>query len=131
LDALLPTGHLKVILSTGFNWMIHLCRDYKYSGYILQAANCGRQKDRSSGKRVPPVLFTHPVLFTQKIDASQRHSAKITTSFPRRRQSSLSSDRAIKISPPGIALLYPSCLPGSFPLLETVFPCTVTFLLRE
>ena len=47
------------------------------------------------------------------IPASQRHS-RITTSFPRRRESSPSADRTVKISPPGPALLCPFCLPGSF-----------------
>ena len=50
---------------------------------------------------------------------SQRHS--------RRRESSLNTDRAMKISLPGIALLHPSCLPGSFPFFETVSPCMLPF----
>ena len=42
-----------------------------------------------------------------------------------KRESSPSADRAIKVTPPGIVLLHPSCLPGSFPFLGTVSPCTV------
>ena len=44
----------------------------------------------------------------------QEVSAYTTTSFPRRREPSLSADRAAKISLPGISLLYPSYVPGSF-----------------
>ena len=52
------------------------------------------------------------------IPAFQGHSrkspivipAKITASFIQRRESSPSADPAIKISPPGIAPLHPSCL---------------------
>ncbi len=103
-----------------------------YSRILRQA---GSREKGSSGKQLLPVVFTHPAFFTQRIDGiatsfprrsqSQRpsgshcHSARITTSFPRRRESSPSADRAIKVSPPGIVLLHPSCLPGSFPFLGT------------
>jgi len=67
----------------------------------------------SSGKRVLPVLFT------QRID-------DVPTSFPRKPQrhsrekggNPVQAPIAIKISPPGIVLLYPSCLPGSPPFLK-------------
>lgn len=52
-------------------------------------------------------FFTHPVLFTQRIDG-------IPTSCQRRRESSPSAHGAIMISAPGIFLLYPSYVQGSF-----------------
>ncbi len=72
--------------------------------------------------------------FTQRIDGI-RTPFGITTSCPRisqrhsrkRRESSPSADHAVNISPPWIALLDSSSLPGSFPFPETIMPCRVTF----
>src|SRR5208337_4816940 len=43
-------------------------------------------------------------------------------SFPRRREASLNTNRAVKVPPLGIALLDQSYLPGPFPFLELLFP---------
>ncbi len=56
---------------------------------------------------------------------SQRHSRKITTSFPQKAgiQSPACQAQISSYSPPDIALLHPSCLLGSLPSLATVPPC--------
>ncbi len=75
---------------------------------------------RRGGLRTAPTtneclqcFFTHPVLFTQRIDGIPT-SFSVPTSCQRRRESSPSAHGAIMISAPGIFLLYPSYVQGSF-----------------
>lgn len=75
---------------------------------------------RRGGLRTAPTtneclqcFFTHPVLFTQRIDGIPT-SFSVPTSCQRRLESSPSAHGAIMISAPGIFLLYQSYVQGSF-----------------
>ncbi len=110
-----PCGSFRGVLSID---SFTLADQSQERGFMRQTSTCGAfyAKDRWHHYLIPSTMsFDVTSLF------------HITTSFGtktsfRRRESSPSADHTIRISPPGIAVLYPSSLPGFFPFLETVSP---------